>query len=60
MMSEYESDEGAVCPHCEHLNAAHDSDGHLYDEGLDSYQCDSCDREFQISAKVFWIWETNK
>ena len=59
MLDNY-STEGAICPHCGHMNEASDSDGLLYDEGLGDWECDECEEVFEVSAYVQWSWTTRK
>lgn len=56
MESETYHDRGALCPYCGHLNHAGNSDGELYDEMIEQYECAACDRFFMVSANNSWSW----
>jgi hypothetical protein len=38
------------------MNRACDSDGILYNEGTDEYDCGECGREFSVSVQVSYAW----
>lgn len=52
------SHHGAQCPYCEHMNLASDSDGYMYDEELENWECGDCGETFLISAHCSWSWIT--
>lgn len=54
------SDDGAICPYCGYLNTASDSEGFLFDEGIDEYDCRMCEETFIVGAYVVWSWTTTK
>lgn len=53
-------DEGPICPYCLYEIAAHDSDGVLYDQGIDSYECPNCEREFSLGVSVSFSWHASQ
>jgi len=53
----YDVGEGAICPYCGNMNRACDSDGILYNEGTDEYDCGECGREFSVSVQVSYAWQ---
>ena len=52
------STEGAICPHCRHLNKAQDSDGWLYDESTEEWTCGECDKDLFVAVYVSHSWTT--
>lgn len=58
MIDDNYSIHAAVCPVCGYENRASDSDGLLYDEGVDTWECGECSEEFRVSANCQWSWTT--
>lgn len=56
MDEETYSTDGAECPYCGHMNAACDSDGQLYNEAIDEWDCGSCSKPFRVSVYVSHSW----
>lgn len=56
----YDNREGPICPFCGHLNKASDSDGLLYNEGLDDYECDACGKRFYLSICISFSWSATR
>jgi transposase-like protein len=55
-MSEHYSTHAPVCPYCDYKHE-HD-DGYFYDEGLTEYQCERCDKVFNLSVYTLTSWTT--
>ncbi|MCK9482088.1 MAG: hypothetical protein M0R38_10070 [Bacteroidia bacterium] len=53
----FNSDDGAICPLCEHEHDAGDFT-ELYDENIDEFECDNCGKKFKVSPSLSWSWET--
>lgn len=49
---------GAICPYCGRVNKAEDSDGILYDEGTNTYDCGECGEEFNVAVYMDFSWRT--
>jgi ribosomal protein L37AE/L43A len=56
MDDETYSQDGAICPHCGRLNKAEDSEGSLYDEMRDEWECEGCGETFAVSLYVSHSW----
>lgn len=52
----YEQDDGVICPYCGYLNEACDSDGMLYREDGDDYDCGECGKEFSFTVDLSFSW----
>jgi transposase-like protein len=50
------SSEYATCPYCGHDNNPEDSDGLLYDESTDEYDCNDCGKTFWVTVNVTYFW----
>lgn len=50
------SSEAIICPYCGHDTDPADTDGGAYDESRDSWECGSCDKEFQLEVYCSWTW----
>jgi len=48
--------EGAVCPHCQHVNMPLDENWRLYDENISEFECSDCGKEFELTAYATWFW----
>lgn len=53
-------DEGAICPYCGHLNKPEDDDYQLYDQSIDEFTCNNCDKSFLIDLHISYSWWTRK
>jgi hypothetical protein len=56
----YENDDGPVCPWCGALNRASDSDGALYSESIDEWECDHCGKMFELSVGISFSWSGHR
>lgn len=56
----YENQEGPVCPYCGTLAHACDSDGALYSEMTDTYDCEQCGKTFNVSVSVTFSWSATR
>jgi hypothetical protein len=56
----FETDGGPTCPFCGHQNNPVDSDGYLYDEGTDHYECDACERNFAVRICIAYSWAATR
>jgi ribosomal protein S27AE len=56
MAEETYSTDGAECPHCGHVSRAEDSDGALYSESTDQWECGGCGKPFIVSVYVRHSW----
>ena len=54
-METYSTD-GAVCPHCGHLNDPSNDNYSLYDESTTSWECGGCEKPFTVSVYVRHSW----
>lgn len=50
------SDNGAVCPHCGHLNNPNDDSYALYDEGNEEWECGECETSFVVRVHIKYSW----
>lgn len=55
-----ECDAGPICPFCGHLNKACDSDGLLYSESVDEYDCGECSKTFNVSVGISFSWSASR
>lgn len=51
------SEDGAVCPYCNHVNNADGYDYELYDTNTDEWECDGCKRKFTVNVILSHWWE---
>lgn len=58
--STWETEVGPRCPCCGEVNPAYDSDGILYNEDVDEYDCSSCSRRFSVSVFVKHSWSARQ
>ena len=56
----YDNEEGPICPHCGYLNKACDSDGMLYSERTEEWDCGDCGKSFGVSVSVSFAWTANR
>ncbi len=54
------SNHSADCPYCGNKNLAWHSDGLLYNESIESYECGHCGKEFAVAACCNWTWISRK
>lgn len=59
-MSELFSTDGAICPYCEKVHTAADTDYAISDEGVTEYECHRCERTFTVSAHLQYSWITKQ
>lgn len=52
----FENTDGVVCPYCGEMNTACDSDGMLYSESTEDYDCGWCSKTFAVSVYVSFSW----
>lgn len=52
--------QGPICPYCGHLNRASDSGGHLYNSDIEEYDCEECQRVFDLNVRITYTWETSR
>lgn len=53
------SNDGAVCPHCEHLNDPSKDNYELYSEQTDGWTCVSCGNDFAVLVYTSHSWTTS-
>lgn len=53
-MSDTYSTKGPICPYCSHEHLA--DEPFFFDEGLESMECDKCQKEFRVEAYMRWSW----
>ena len=53
------SDEGAVCPYCGKLNNPADNTS-LYNDYLEKFNCEYCNKTFKVYTHTKWTWLTEK
>lgn len=56
MAEETFSTDGAECPYCGNVDHASDSDGMLYSESTDEWECGLCGNPFLVSLHVSHSW----
>lgn len=56
----YDNSEGPICPFCGYMNKACDSDGYLYSESIDEYDCGDCGKKFDVSVGVMFSWSASR
>lgn len=56
----YGNSEGPECPFCGHLNRACDSDGLLYNERIEQYDCGDCGKTFNVGVNVSFSWSASR
>lgn len=52
------SRDGAVCPHCGHLNKANGDNWSLYSEEIDEWDCGHCSKTFAVTVFTSYSWTT--
>ena len=53
-----DSDAGLICPYCGFINKATEDPHKIYDEDLEEYECASCSKPFDASARCSWTFYT--
>jgi len=56
----FTEDNKAVCPYCSHIHEASDSEGYLYDAGIEEYECINCEETFKVGAYCTWTYTTSR
>ena len=52
------STDGAICPHCGHLNKADGNNYELFRESTCEWSCSDCDEDFIVAVHVEYSWTT--
>lgn len=58
MSFENYNEDGAICPHCGHLNKADSDSYELFKESTCHWSCGDCDEVFNVEVHIDYSWTT--